>query len=103
MSDHIWSGYWTLFNQDVWNRLPKDFQSIISREMDRATLLARNDNVNLNRAVRDKLLRRGMVFNDVDKDSFKKKLTEAKYYERWKAEFGPKAWAALEKYANKLG
>jgi tripartite ATP-independent transporter DctP family solute receptor len=103
MSDHIWSGYWTLFNQDVWNKIPKDVQAIISREIDRATLLARNDDVNLNRAVRDKLLRRGMVFNDVDKDSFKKKLVDAKYYERWKAEFGPKAWAALEKYANKLG
>jgi tripartite ATP-independent transporter DctP family solute receptor len=103
MSDHIWSGYWTLVNQDVWNKLPKDLQAIISREMDRATLLARNDNVNLNRAVRDKLTRRGMIFNDVDKASFKKKLIDAKYYERWKAEFGPTAWAALEKYANKLG
>jgi tripartite ATP-independent transporter DctP family solute receptor len=103
MSDHIWSGYWTLINQDVWNRIPKDIQGIITREMERATLLARNDDVNLNRAVRDKLLRRGMVFNDVDKESFKKKLVEAKYYERWKAEFGPKAWTALEKYANKLG
>ena len=52
--------------------------------------------------MRDKLLRRGMKFNDVDKASFKKKLTDANYYERWKNEFGPKAWAALEKYANKL-
>jgi hypothetical protein len=43
-----------------------------------------------------------MTFNDVDKESFKKKLVESKYYERWKAEFGPVAWAALEKYANKL-
>jgi len=43
-----------------------------------------------------------MVFNDVDKSSFKKKLSESKYYERWKAEFGDKAWGALEKYANKL-
>jgi len=103
MSDHIWSGYWTLVNQDVWNKLPKDFQAIISRELDRSTLQARNDNVNLNRAVRDKLIRRGMIFNEVDKASFKKKLIDAKYYERWKAEFGPTAWTALEKYANKLG
>jgi tripartite ATP-independent transporter DctP family solute receptor len=102
MSDHIWSGYWTLVNQDVWNRMPKDIQTIITREMSASTLAARNDNVNLNRAVRDKLTRRGMIFNEVDKDSFKKKLVDANYYVRWKAEFGPKAWAALEKYANKL-
>jgi tripartite ATP-independent transporter DctP family solute receptor len=102
LSEHIWSGYWTLFNQDVWNKLGRDLQAIVSREMGAATLAARNDNVILNRSVRDKLARRGMIFNDVDKESFKRKLVDAKYYERWKAEFGPKAWDALEKYANKL-
>jgi len=102
VSEHIWSGYWTLFNQDVWKKLGKGNQDIISREMAAAALAARNDNVNLNRSVRDKLVRRGMIFTDVDKNSFKQKLVAAKYYERWKAEFGPQAWAALEKYANKL-
>jgi TRAP-type transport system periplasmic protein len=102
MSDHIWSGYWTLVNQDVWNRMPKDIQTIVSTEMNKAVILARNDNVILNRSVRDKLTRRGMIFNDVDKDSFRKKLSDAKYYERWKAEFGSKAWAALERYSNRL-
>ncbi len=102
LSDHIWSGYWTLFNPDTWNKLGKPLQDVISREMAKATLAARNDNVILNRSVRDKLARRGMKFNDVDKNSFKQKLVEAKYYERWRDKFGPKAWAALEKYANKL-
>jgi tripartite ATP-independent transporter DctP family solute receptor len=102
ISEHIWSGYWTLFNQDVWKKLGKGNQDIISREMAAAALAARNDNVNLNRSVRDKLVRRGMIFTDVDKNSFKQKLVAAKYYERWKAEFGPQAWSALEKYANKL-
>jgi TRAP-type C4-dicarboxylate transport system substrate-binding protein len=70
--------------------------------MNKAVILARNDNVMLNRSVRDKLTRRGMIFNDVDKDSFRKKLSDAKYYDRWKAEFGSKAWAALERYSNRL-
>jgi tripartite ATP-independent transporter DctP family solute receptor len=102
MSDHIWSGYWTLANQDVWNKIPKDLQTIISTEIAKSTLQARNDNVILNRSVRDKLTRRGMLFNEVDKQSFKTKLSSSGYYTRWKAEFGDKAWAALEKYANKL-
>ncbi len=102
MSDHIWSGYWTLFNQDVWNKFGKGIQDIISREMAKSTLEARNDNVVQNRSVRDKLSRLGMKFNDVDKNSFKQKLVQAKYYERWRDKFGPQAWAALEKYANKL-
>jgi tripartite ATP-independent transporter DctP family solute receptor len=103
LSEHIWSGYWTLVNQDVWTRMGSGIQAIVSREIAKSTLDARTDAANLNVAVRDQLTRRGMIFNDVDKPSFKQKLTDAKYYERWKAEFGPLAWTALEKYANKLG
>jgi hypothetical protein len=39
-----------------------------------------------------------MKFNDVDAASFK----ASDYYQRWKTEFGPKAWDALEQYANRL-
>lgn len=102
MSDHIWSGYWTLVNPDVWNKMGKGIQDVIAREMSAATLAARNDTVILNKSVRDQLVRRGMQFNEVDKNSFRQKLVDAKYYDRWKTEFGPKAWGALEKYANKL-
>jgi tripartite ATP-independent transporter DctP family solute receptor len=102
LSDHIWSGYWTLVNQDVWNKFPPDVQAILNREMNAAALRARDANEFLTGSVKDKLSRFGMQFNDVDKSTFRKKLVDAKYYERWKTEFGPQAWAALEKYANKL-
>ncbi len=102
LSEHIWSGYWTLINQDVWTKMGKGIQEIVAREMGTATLAARADAATLNLAVRDQLTRRGMTFNAVDKQSFKQKLTDAKYYDRWKAEFGTPAWTALEKYANKL-
>jgi tripartite ATP-independent transporter DctP family solute receptor len=102
LSEHIWSGYWTLVNADVWKRMGPGIQAIVSREMSASTLAARNDMTNLNSAVTDQLTRRGMKFNTVDKPSFKQKLSDAKYYERWKAEFGAPAWSALEKYANKL-
>jgi TRAP-type transport system periplasmic protein len=74
----------------------------VTKEMTAATLAARNDMTNQNRAVVDQLTRLGMKFNTVDKPSFKQKLSEAKYYDRWKTEFGAPAWTALEKYANKL-
>ncbi len=102
MSDHIWSGYWTLVNQDVWNKMPKDIQTIVSTEWNKSTLQARADNDLVSKSERQKLLAKGMIFNDVDKASFKKKLVDAGYYQRWKTEFGTKAWDALEKYANKL-
>jgi tripartite ATP-independent transporter DctP family solute receptor len=102
LSEHIWSGYWTLVNQDVWKRMGPGIQAIVAREMGASTLAARNDMINLNAAVTDQLTRRGMKFNTVDKQSFKQKLSDAKYYDRWKTEFGTPAWTALEKYANKL-
>jgi tripartite ATP-independent transporter DctP family solute receptor len=103
LSEHIWSGYWTVVNQDIWNRMGSGIQAVVSREIGAATLAARSDMIGLNSAVTDQLMRRGMKFNTVDKASFQKKLTDAKYYERWKAEFGTPAWTALEKYTNKLG
>ena len=103
LSNHIWSGYWLLMNTDAWKRLPPDIQAIFNREMNAAAVKARQDTDRLNSSVADKLKRRGMQINPVDVASFKKKLVDAKYYERWKAEFGAKAWDALERYANKLG
>jgi tripartite ATP-independent transporter DctP family solute receptor len=102
ISNHIWSGYWNLINQDSWNKLPKDLQGMLSRELNTAAVQARGDNAILEKSLRDKLARQGLLFNVADTATFKKKLIEAKYYERWKAEFGPTAWSALEKYANKL-
>jgi tripartite ATP-independent transporter DctP family solute receptor len=103
LSEHIWSGYWTLVNQDVWKRMGPGIQAIVAREIGAATTSARNDMTNLNSAVADQLMRRGMKFNAVDKQSFRQKLRDAQYYDRWKTEFGTPAWTALEKYANKLG
>ena len=103
LSNHIWSGYWTLANGDVWDRLPADIKALFVKEMNAAVLHARSDNKILNASVADKLKRRGMIFNEVDVASFRSKLISANYYQRWRKEFGEKAWAALEKYANKLG
>jgi tripartite ATP-independent transporter DctP family solute receptor len=103
LSNHIWSGYWLLMNPDAWKRLPPDVQALFTRELNAAAVEARADTNRLNSSVADKLRRRGMQFNPVEVDGFKKKLVDAKYYDRWKAEFGPKAWGALERYANKLG
>jgi TRAP-type transport system periplasmic protein len=101
-SQHMWTGYWFLVNQDLWNRFPPDLQRTVATELNRGAVLARNDTGQLSRSIEDKLQRRGMTFTDCDTASFRKKLIDAKYYERWRAEFGPTAWTALEKYASRL-
>jgi len=43
-----------------------------------------------------------MLFNDVDKNSFKQKLISANYYQRWKRSSDPPPGRRSKKYANKL-
>jgi tripartite ATP-independent transporter DctP family solute receptor len=102
LTRHMWSGWWTLVNQAKWNSLPPNLQQILRTNMNEAAVLERHDNELLEEAVRDKLSRQGMLFNDVNPATFKAKLIANGYYTRWKAAFGDKAWDAMEKYTGKL-
>ncbi|MBV8602252.1 MAG: TRAP transporter substrate-binding protein [Candidatus Eremiobacteraeota bacterium] len=102
LSHHMWSGYWTLINNDAWKRLSPDLQSIVARELNQAAVDERRDTDIQSGSVQDKLHRQGLSFNPVDVASFKKKLVANGYYTRWKNEFGEKAWATLEEYAGKF-
>ena len=102
LSHHMWSGYWTLINLDKWKSLSPQFQTILSARLNEAAVLARRDTEILALAVQEKLSRQGLAFNTVDIGSIKAKLHASGYYGRWKAEFGDKAWSALEKYAGRL-
>jgi tripartite ATP-independent transporter DctP family solute receptor len=104
MSNHMWTGYWTLVNPDKWKQLPPNFQAIVRKNMTAAALAERRDNAIINVSLRDKLSRQGLIFNEVQVQGFRDKLKSSGYYERWSKEFGPQAWALLEKYAQtKLG
>ncbi len=101
-SHHMWSGYWTMINLDKWKALPPNFQAIMSKNLDQAALLERNDNFIQDKSLQDLLHRQGLAFNEPDRASFKARLVSSGYYTRWKAEFGDRAWAALEKYTGPL-
>ncbi len=104
LSHHMWTGYWTLINPDKWKSLPANYQAIIRKEMSAAALAQRRDNGVITAALREKLTRQGLVFNDVQIQGFRDKLKASGYYDRWSREFGPQAWALLERYAGtKLG
>jgi tripartite ATP-independent transporter DctP family solute receptor len=104
MSNHMWTGYWTLINPDKWKLLPPNIQAIVRKHMSDAALAERRDNGIVTAALRDKLSRQGLAFNDVAIEGFRDKLKTSGYYDRWSKEFGPQAWALLEKYAGtKLG
>ena len=51
----------------------------------------------------DQLVKLGMIKNDADTTGFRVRLNAGGFYERWKKEYGPAMWTALEKYCGKLG
>ena len=103
LSHHMWTAYTTLINMESWKKLSPDLQKILAKEINQAALEERHDSLIIAASLQDKLSRQGLVFNTVDRESFKRKLVSAGYYGRWKTEFGPQAWATLEEYTGKLG
>jgi len=98
---HSWSGYNLLASLKVWQGLPPDAQRVIEANTRKFVALQRADNDALNEELRNGLTKRGMVFNEVDKASFRPAL--AAFYPRWKSHIGSRAWDLLESHVGKLG
>jgi len=101
VTEHSWSGYNMLASLKVWQGLPADVQSVIETNTKKFVALQRSDTDALNVDLRHDLEQKGMVFNDVDKASFRPALTA--FYPRWKQHIGQRAWHLLEAQTGKLG
>jgi len=86
----------------MWAKLPKDLQNIITKHINAAALLERNDVRRLNNTLEVELKLKGLTFNTVDAVPFRAALKKAGFYADWKAKYGADAWALLEKYSGKL-
>jgi tripartite ATP-independent transporter DctP family solute receptor len=102
MTNHMWDGYWCLANTRAFESLPKDLQEIVARNINRAALDQRKENLRLNLSLQGELEKKGLVFNTPDPSSFRAALSKAGFYSEWRAKFGPEAWKLLEKYSGEL-
>lgn len=100
VSNHMWTCFWNIANQDAWKALPDDVKAVLERNVAKYTAAAKADVERMDRSVADKLQRGGLTFETVDVESMRRML--GPYYARWKGEFGPTAWELLEKYTGKL-
>lgn len=103
MTNHMWDGFWFLANQEAWNKLPKNLQDIVQRNINEAALRERADVKTLNDSLTAKLQSQGMTFNKPAPAPFREVLAKAGFYSQWQNQYGSTAWALLEKYAGKLG
>lgn len=98
----MWDGYWCLANTRAFERMPKDLQEIVARNINQAALDQRKENLRLNQSLQADLEKKGLVFNKPDPASFRAALTKAGFYVEWREKFGADAWKLLEKYAGEL-
>jgi tripartite ATP-independent transporter DctP family solute receptor len=102
LSGHVWDGYWILGNKRAFQRLPKDLQETVSRELDRSTTDQRADVAKLSDSLRQELSTKGMQFIEVDRESFRQALAKTNFYKDWKGKYGEQAWSHLEEFSGKL-
>ena len=102
ITNHMWDGFWCLANKKSFERLPKDLQEIVERNINEAGLKQRVDVKALNDSLVGDMKAKGLQFNETDNEAFRAKLRSAGFYAEWHKKFGPEAWALLEKYTGKL-
>jgi TRAP-type transport system periplasmic protein len=100
MTNHMWDGYIFLLNRRAWSALPRDLQEIAERNFNSACLLQRQDYPKIDATLRLQLEGRGIVFTDPKADEFREALKQGGYYSDWRKQYGPEAWAMLEKYSG---
>jgi len=102
VTNHMWDGYWCLANTRAFERMPKDLQEIVARNINQAAIDQRRENLRLNQSLQADLEKKGLVFNKPDPASFRAALTKAGFYAEWREKLGADAWKLLEKYAGEL-
>jgi len=102
LTNHMWDGFWPLANQEAWDKLPKDLQEIVTRNMNATTVKQRADTKKLNDTLRTELSKKGLIFNTVNPDLFRNALRKAGFYAEWRKKFGEEAWLLLEKYVGRI-
>jgi tripartite ATP-independent transporter DctP family solute receptor len=95
-TQHIWDGYFTLVNGAIWKSLPEDLQEIVARNIDAAAVKERDDVQQRMASSKVIIEKAGIIFNDVDRASFKETLSKAGFYATWREKFGPDLWSLLE-------
>ena len=102
LTNHMWDGFWFLANRRAWDRLPKDAQEVVARELNQSALDERADVAKLNAGLQDKLAGAGLQFNPVDPAAFRQALARGGFYTEWRGKYGEDAWRVVEESVGAL-
>jgi len=102
LTNHAFGGNTMLANNDAWLRLPADLRALVERHFEAARQAANDDMLKDDAATIEKLKAFGMVFNNVDREAFKKAIRDAGLYSQWKSSYGTQAWSLLERAVGRV-
>ena len=103
LTNHVWDAYWILGNRRAVERLPKDIQEIVRRELDKAASDERADIAALSVSLRGELAGKGIQVIEPDKTAFKAALARGSFYKDLRSRFGDEAWKLLQGSVGDLG
>ena len=103
LTNHVWDAYWILGNRKAIERLPKDVQEIVRRELDKAATDERADIAALSVSLRTDLATKGVRMIEPDKKAFKDALAKGTFYKDLRTKFGDEAWKLLQDSVGTLG
>src|SRR5260370_7578039 len=95
-------GVWIIANGTRIKALGSGDMAPIPKSFEAATVKQRCETARMNSDLEGVLKGKGLVFNSPDKKPFRDALSKAGFYADWKKQYGPEAWAVLEKYSGPL-
>jgi len=102
MTNHIGLAYLLFANADTWQRLPKNVQDLLDRELDAAAQSASKMMAAQEVSLQAELAKDGMAFNRPNPEPFAQTIRAAGLYKQWRDQNDPKGWDELEKTTGKL-
>jgi len=102
LTAHQPTSFETLANGAAYQRLPKDLQEILARNLVEMATLERADVADGETALKAQLQTQGETIITPDRASFRAVIQRAGLYAQWRDTYGPEPFALLEKAVGKL-
>ena len=102
LTEHQPTTFETLANGAAYQRLPKNLQEILARNLDEMAMLERADIADGEAELQTKLKTQGQTIVTPDRKSFRAVIQRAGLYAQWRDTYGREPFALLEKAVGKL-
>lgn len=102
LTSHSAITYLTVANADTWQRLPKNLQTLVERELNDAAAAATRAMADQEVSIEATLRAEGMVLNRPALEPFRRVIRDSGLYAQLRDQFDPAGWSVLEKTTGKL-